>query len=84
MNAPHPTAFRQELSLGQLFRSWYIFFYQTPILPEKMIQADDFGILKRVFHQKPSGLVNKDLLTEEDLEVFKYTLSQEGKRILSK
>jgi hypothetical protein len=79
MNAPHPIAFRQELTLAQIFRSWYMFFYQSPILPEKMFQADDFAVFHRLFQKKPTGLVNKALMTDEDIEVFKYTFSQEGK-----
>jgi hypothetical protein len=79
MNAPHPIAFRQELTLAQIFRSWYMFFYQSPILPEKMFQADDFAVFHRIFQKKPTGLVNKELMTDDDIEVFKYTFSQEGK-----
>ncbi len=79
LNAPHPIAFRQELSLAQLFRLWYMFFYQSPILPEKMLQADDFAVFHHMFKQKPTGLVNSDLITDDDIEVYKYTFSQEGK-----
>ena len=79
LNAPHPIAFQQELSLAQLFRSWYMFFYQSPILPEMILQADDFAVFHRVFQQKPAGLINKDLINNEDIEVYKYTFSQQGK-----
>ena len=84
MNASHPIAFRQELSVAQMFRSWYMFFYQTPFLPEKMLQADDFAFLSSVFQKKPSGLVNHEMITNDDIEVYKYTFSQEGKLNCSK
>jgi pimeloyl-ACP methyl ester carboxylesterase len=79
MNCPHPVAFRQELSFKQMRKSWYMFWYQSPLLPELSFQADDFAIFYRLFHKKPAGLVNKDLLTNDDIEVFKYTFSQKGK-----
>ena len=33
-NVPHPGAMRQGFSLAQLKKSWYIFFFQIPGLPE--------------------------------------------------
>jgi hypothetical protein len=29
MNAPHPTAFRTELTLTQMRKSWYMFFFEV-------------------------------------------------------
>ncbi len=58
--------------------SRYIFFYQVPFIPELLIEADDFAILKQIFCAKPMGLINKNM-TPDDLEVFKYTFSQKGK-----
>lgn len=38
MNLPHPTLFIKGLrSFAQLRRSWYIFFFQLPWLPEKLL-----------------------------------------------
>lgn len=40
MNVPHPTCMRRELrSLRQLRKSWYIFFFQIPWFPEKLLCA---------------------------------------------
>ncbi len=40
MNVPHPACMRRELrSVRQLLKSWYIFFFQIPWLPEKMLCA---------------------------------------------
>ena len=40
LNAPHPAALRRELRRGtqQLLRSWYVFFFQLPVLPEAMMR----------------------------------------------
>jgi pimeloyl-ACP methyl ester carboxylesterase len=38
MNLPHPTRFAQGLkTLRQLRRSWYMFFFQLPWLPERLL-----------------------------------------------
>ena len=38
MNAPHPAAMMREMrTLKQLRRSWYVFFFQLPWLPEYML-----------------------------------------------
>jgi len=98
MNCPHPVAFRQELTLRQVRRSWseliyffllllyfpiynyrYMFFLQNFFLPEIQFQADDFSIFKKVFHSKSTGFINKDYITDADIEVYKYTFSQPGK-----
>ncbi len=40
MNVPHPACMRRELrSVRQLLKSWYIFFFQIPWLPEKLLCA---------------------------------------------
>jgi len=78
MNVPHPTAYRDNLSLTQLRRSWYIFFYQVPFIPEMLLQSNDIEIFARIFCEKPMGMINEKNMTTDDLEVFKYTFSQKG------
>lgn len=40
MNLPHPTLFTRGLrTWAQLKRSWYVFFFQLPWLPEKLLLA---------------------------------------------
>jgi pimeloyl-ACP methyl ester carboxylesterase len=57
-----------------------MFFCQTPFIPEMLFQSDDLGIVRQNFHQRPMGLMNKVLVNDDDIEVFKYTLSQRGKK----
>ncbi|CAF0779997.1 unnamed protein product [Rotaria sp. Silwood1] len=78
MNVPHPAAFRHNLSLKQLRKSWYIFFYQIPFIPELLFASDDFATFKRLFYTKGIGLVNPQNMTEDDLEVYTYTFAQKG------
>ncbi|MFC6827054.1 alpha/beta fold hydrolase [Halopelagius fulvigenes] len=44
-NVPHPTAYRDTLrsSPQQILRSWYVWFYQVPKLPEWMLTRNDMA-----------------------------------------
>ncbi|GMR49445.1 hypothetical protein PMAYCL1PPCAC_19640, partial [Pristionchus mayeri] len=77
-NVPHPAAYGRLLKTNEKQRkmSWYVFFYQTPWIPEAMIAADDFELLEKLFWDKATGLRNKDNFTAEDMEAWKYTFSQ--------
>ncbi|MDB4996504.1 MAG: putative hydrolase, alpha/beta fold family [Myxococcaceae bacterium] len=50
LNAPHPDRMREALreSPAQLRRSWYIFAFQLPALPERMLTRD--GSMARIFY----------------------------------
>lgn len=78
LNVPHQLAYRTALSIKQIRRSWYIFFYQIPFIPELLLKANDFAILKQLFKTPPMGLTNPQNMTLEDLEVFLYTFAQSG------
>jgi len=43
LNAPHPAAYRREYNRGltQKLRSWYVVFFQLPILPELGLSAGE-------------------------------------------
>src|SRR3712207_2350312 len=54
LNVPHPARFLDGLlSPGQLLRSSYMFFFQIPRLPEAVIRAGDFALLRSVFRRDP-------------------------------
>src|SRR5580704_9106978 len=46
VNVPHPSVMREFLSMHprQFFRSWYMFFFQLPYLPEAFFSAFHFRI----------------------------------------
>jgi pimeloyl-ACP methyl ester carboxylesterase len=76
LNAPHPAAYRRELrSWSQLRRSWYVFFFQLPRLPEWMLAARDFSFLDRTLRRQP---VRRDAFSGEDVHLYKQALSQPG------
>ncbi|XP_035700105.1 epoxide hydrolase 4-like [Branchiostoma floridae] len=83
MNAPHPGTFMKYMRthFSQFRRSWYVFFYQLPWLPENMVKAFDFQLIYGAFKGKGMGCKRRDAVTEEDLEAFKYTFARPGVNI---
>jgi pimeloyl-ACP methyl ester carboxylesterase len=76
MNAPHPARFLRALrTWRQLRRSWYIFFFQIPWLPEAMIRAGRFASLRRTLR---TGPVRPWAFTEADIERYVEAAAQPG------
>jgi pimeloyl-ACP methyl ester carboxylesterase len=76
LNAPHPAAYRRELrSWRQLLKSWYVFFFQVPGLPELVLSADDFGWIERLFQHQ---LVHPEAFGPEDVRCYKQALARPG------
>jgi len=71
LNAPHPGAFSRKLrsSIRQFIKSWYIFVFQIPYLPEMTIMNDDLEFLRELF---------EETVCEEELEGYKYAWSRKG------
>ena len=76
LNVPHPAVMRRFLQrdLEQLRRSWYIFFFQLPWLPEAGMRANDWRGAERALRN--SGKI--DTFTDEDIEKYKEAWSQPG------
>src|SRR5215203_1684309 len=54
LNAPHPGAFLRELRTpAQIAKSWYMFFFQLPWLPELSLRAGGFATLQRTLRTDP-------------------------------
>ncbi len=76
LNTPHPAKFVQGLrTLQQLLRSSYILFLQLPILPELLIQFDDYKALEQVFR---GMAVNKTAFSDADIEAYKNAFAKRG------
>jgi pimeloyl-ACP methyl ester carboxylesterase len=76
LNAPHPRAYRRELrSLDQLLRSWYVFFFQLPRLPEAAIRAFDYAVLERVLRRGPT---RPDAFEPDEIAAYKAALDRPG------
>jgi len=76
MNLPHPAKFAEGLKTPQqLLRSWYIFFFQLPFLPEWLLQQDDYRAIGRAFTEMA---VDKSAITEEDARVYRNAAAKPG------
>ncbi|MGH9968432.1 MAG: alpha/beta fold hydrolase [Pyrinomonadaceae bacterium] len=75
LQVPPAAAWRANLTLRQLLRSWYMFFFQLPRLPESLIRRNDFDGLNRVFTEKVS---RRGSFTEADIAAYKEALRQPG------
>jgi epoxide hydrolase 4 len=74
LNVPHPTRMLEGFrTLRQLRKSWYMFFFQIPRLPEYLIARDDYSFAKRSLRAD-----SKDAFTDEDLERYVEAWSQPG------
>jgi len=76
LNAPHPHCFFRELqTLRQLRKSWYMFFFQLPWLPEMLFRAGGYAWLDHILRSEP---VRRDAFTEADIAFYKKALAQPG------
>jgi pimeloyl-ACP methyl ester carboxylesterase len=74
LQTPPPAVWGKNLTVRQLLRSWYMFFFQLPALPEWFIRRDDFaGIGKTLRATSRPGT-----FTDEDIEVLKSALREPG------
>jgi pimeloyl-ACP methyl ester carboxylesterase len=69
LNAPHPAVMRAQLwrHLSQLRRSWYIFFFQLPWLPEILLRSRHWALLVRAMQQSSYP----DTFTDHDFEQYR-------------
>jgi len=56
-NLPHPVAFMNQRKNGweQALKSWYIIFFQCPVLPELSMMAEDMAAFNRLFKDNPNN-----------------------------
>ena len=77
MNSPHPAIFAQALrgNTRQLRKSWYMFFFQIPWLPETLMGLGHAAPVARAMRD---AAVCKDALTDEDLRYLRDAASRPG------
>ncbi|XP_055334963.1 epoxide hydrolase 4-like [Paramacrobiotus metropolitanus] len=81
MNCPHPLAF-SRMPFGdlirQFFKSWYIFFFQLPYLPERMFLSNDLYRVEAMLTQPPLCRTPSAVTPKK----WKYTSIIWGKTVL--
>jgi pimeloyl-ACP methyl ester carboxylesterase len=74
VNAPHPAVFAREIwKPGQLLRSWYVFFFQLPFLPERLLSARGGALVSRLLRQ---GMVDPERVPLGKLAEYEANFSK--------
>jgi pimeloyl-ACP methyl ester carboxylesterase len=76
LNGPHPERLLSAMrSPVQLAKSWYVFFFQLPWLPEEVLQMDGYAMLVRAIRDEPT---RPGAVTGEDVARYRKAWSQPG------
>jgi epoxide hydrolase 4 len=76
MNVPHPACMQRELrSFRQLRKSWYIFFFQLPWLPEKALCARQAKAVGDAFE---NSAVDKSRFPSDVTDVYRQAALRPG------
>jgi pimeloyl-ACP methyl ester carboxylesterase len=76
LNVPHPARFLRGLrTWRQLRKSWYMFFFQLPWLPEASLRAGDFATLRRTLRSDPA---RPGAFSAEDIDRYVEALARPG------
>ncbi|HEX6182960.1 MAG TPA: alpha/beta hydrolase [Pyrinomonadaceae bacterium] len=74
LQTPPPAVWVRNFSLKQLLRSWYMFFFQLPSIPEWWIARDDFAGLARTLR----ATSRPGTFSDADIEVLKEAVRRPG------
>jgi len=75
LQVPLPAAWRANMTFAQLRRSWYMFFFQLPRIPEWWASAHDFERVEKMYRQTS---VRPNAFSDDDIEAYKQALQQPG------
>jgi pimeloyl-ACP methyl ester carboxylesterase len=75
LQVPLLAAWRANLTFKQLARSWYMFFFQIPRLPEWLIARQNFRAIERTFQERVG---RKNSFTQQDVKRYKEAARQPG------
>ncbi len=74
LNVPHTERMLEGFrTIRQLRKSWYMFFFQIPALPEKFLERDDFSFFKRTLRGD-----SREAFSDADLERYVEAWSRPG------
>jgi pimeloyl-ACP methyl ester carboxylesterase len=74
LQVPPAAVWKKNISLRQMLKSWYMFFFQLPALPEWFIGRDDFAGLEKTFR----STARPGTFTDTDLAVYRAALREPG------
>lgn len=68
MQVPPTDVWRKNQTLKQFLASWYMFFFQIPVLPEWLLSRDDFALLANGLK---TSTAEPDVFTDADVAEYK-------------
>ena len=76
LNCPHPRRLLRALTdPAQLRRSWYMFFFQLPGLPEHLLRARGHAAIRRILQREAT---HPEAFTPEDIERYVEAAARPG------
>ena len=77
LNAPHPNRWLQEMgtNIDQLRRSWYVFAFQIPGVPEWLIQQNLKEFVRNIFREQAT---RKSAFTADLAKIYQEALAKPG------
>ena len=76
MNLPHPGVMERVMrTRRQLARSWYVFFFQIPRLPEALLRARNYRAIGDAFRNMA---IDKSRFPEEVLRIYRENAARPG------
>jgi pimeloyl-ACP methyl ester carboxylesterase len=68
LQVPPVAVWRKNQTFRQLAASWYMFFFQIPLLPENLLKLNDFALLENALK---NSTAEKNVFTDEDIAKYK-------------
>ncbi|MDY6937770.1 MAG: alpha/beta hydrolase [Cyanobacteriota bacterium] len=76
LNLPHPAKFRAGLrTIAQLKKSWYVFAFQLPWLPEWVFRRNNYQAIAAAFYDMA---IDKSAFPPADLQAFQEAAAKPG------
>lgn len=77
LNCPPPRVLMRHLlnNRAQLRRSYYMFLFQIPLLPEMALRAHDYALIERAFR---GWAIDKSAFSDHDIAMFKAAAAKPG------
>src|SRR3954451_12879850 len=75
LQVPPTQAWQANFTLGQLLRSWYMFFFQLPKIPEWWARRNNFVAVEKMYKESS---FRPGAFSDEDIVAYKTALKQPG------
>ena len=75
LQVPPASVFKKNFSFRQLLASWYMFFFQLPIVPEFLLKLNDFRLLENALRKTTA---KPGTFTDEDIAEYKKAWAEPG------